>query len=206
MLRALSMLCLLVSLLTLSTSAQDVPTTLSPYSAAPLAPNPPTTRLHPLLTHLSHTNVTTAADINPGQLNLFNLTRPEGQRFFYLYVPSTYGQNKTGMPLAIFFHGYSANWQQGVYLNITRVAERMGWLLAFPQGTLSVQNYLGWNAGSCCIFNATSIVDDVQFARLAVRAIESAVLVDARRRYAMGWSNGAMMSEFEHNDRLVLSA
>ena len=185
-----SLLCLLTLLLTVSVSAQNVAPSPIIGLGAPLAPSPPDTYLHPLLSTINH-----AADIVPGQLNQFNLSRPEGQRTFYLYVPSYYGQNKTGMPLALFFHGYSGSWQQGVGFNMTDVAERMGWLLALPQGTLSIQNYLGWNAGSCCLFNDTSIVDDVEFTRMAVRAIESAVLVDARRRYAMGWSNGAMMSE-----------
>ena len=130
----------------------------------------------------------------PGQLNAFNFTRPEGIRQFYLYVPSTYRPNQaTGLPLALYFHGYAGNWQQGPYLGMSAVAERLGWAIAYAQGTPSTENKLGWNAGACCLFNASSIVDDVQFARTAVRMIESAVLVDATRRYAMGWSNGAMM-------------
>ena len=200
MLYMLTFLCLLVTLLTVS--ALPVPASpLLPFDT-PITPTIPTasTFTHPLLATVNDATATAvnAADaIKPGQLNLFNLSRPEGARFFYLYVPSTYGQNKTGLPLAFFFHGYGGGWLQGVQLNLTDVAERMGWLLALPHGTPAMPepHYVGWNAGSCCIFNETSIVDDVMFTRLAVRAVESAVLVDARRRYAMGWSNGAMMSE-----------
>ena len=194
-------LCLfgLLALLALSTaSASTAPSALLPFNV-PLAPNPPTSRIHPLLSDpplVARLNTSSAADIVPGALNYFNISRPEGDRIFALYVPSTYDpKNRTGLPLVFFFHGYSGNWQQGVYFNISAVAERMGYLLALPQGSLSVQNQPGWNAGSCCLFNETTVVDDVAFTRAAVRAVEAVILVDARRRYSMGWSNGAMFSE-----------
>jgi len=38
-------------------------------------------------------------------------------------------------------------------------------------------------------------VDDVMFTRTMVRMIEEAANIDPTRRYAMGWSNGGMMSE-----------
>ena len=191
MVSALTLLCLLVTLFTVT--AHTAPYSPLDNFGAPLAPNPPTNYIHPLLSTIHHT--TTTRDIQPGQLNQFVLKRPEGERTFYLYVPTWYGKNTTGLPVALFFHGYSGSWQQGVSLNMTDAAERMGYLIAFPQGTPAITGYLGWNAGSCCLFNVSSIVDDVEFARQAIRAIESAVLVDASRRYAMGWSNGAMMSE-----------
>ena len=194
----LSLFCLLFALSTVHVSAQDnLAFLLSEYNA-PFAPDPvPSDFEHPLLTTVNYATLASPTDIQPGVYNVFNFSRPEGLREFYLYVPNSYGQNKTGMPLAVFFHGYSGSWFQGVYLNLTDVAERMGWLLALGQDTPSnsTYGYLGWNAGSCCLFNQSTTVDDVQYARQLVRTIEAATLVDASRRYALGWSNGAMMSE-----------
>lgn len=144
------------------------------------------------------------SDIQPGQLNYFNLSRPEGTREFYLYVPSTYTATApTSYPLALYFHGYGTGpplqngYHQGIYLNMTADAEKAGYLIAFPNGTPSQQGFLSWNAGRCCkSFNATMpYVDDVAFTRAMVKLIEASVRVDSTRRYAMGWSNGGMMSE-----------
>ena len=199
----LSVLCLLVTLFTVASALNTVSPLDQPFSFNPdyIPPAPITPYIQNLLSSINYATATASsptevtAAIIPGQLNAFNLSRPEGTRTFYLYVPSTYGQNKTASPLAFWFHGYNGGYQQGISLNITLVAERMGWLVVFPQGSLSTQNMPGWNAGSCCLFNLSSIVDDVTFTKLMIRTVESAVMVDARRRYTMGWSNGAMMSE-----------
>ena len=125
----------------------------------------------------------------PGQLNPMNFTRPEGLREFHLYVPSTYSSS-TAYPLSFYFHGYQGDWMQGVQLNMTRDAEQLGYLLIFGQGTRASTGQRGWNGGVCCLFNATTNVDDVAFARTAVKMVQAAVNVDSSRIYTMGWSNG----------------
>ena len=199
----LTLLCLLITLLTITASALNPPPNpLIPFDAPSfLPPASTTTYIHPLLSTINYATATASpsevtAAIQPGQLNAFNVSRPEGTRIFYLYVPSTYGQNRTvAHPLAFFFHGYGGSWQNGVSYNITNVAERMGWLLVLPQGWPGQSALLGWNAGRCCGFNASTIVDDVTFTKIMIRTVQSAVLVNPRRRYSMGWSNGAMFSE-----------
>jgi polyhydroxybutyrate depolymerase len=45
------------------------------------------------------------------------------------------------------------------------------------------------------VYNASSIVDDVEFTRQALQLIKKTVNVDPERVYAMGWSNGGFMTE-----------
>jgi poly(3-hydroxybutyrate) depolymerase len=130
--------------------------------------------------------------LTPGMLNAFNFTRPEGLRQFHLYVPSAY-TNASAWPLSFYFHGYQGDWRQGVQLNMTRDAEELGYLLIFGQGTPASTGQLGWNGGVCCLFNASSIVDDVAFARTAVKMVQAVANIDAQRIYTMGWSNGPLL-------------
>ncbi len=125
-----------------------------------------------------------------------NFSRPEGQRFFYFYVPSTYTPSNP-LPFIVYFHGYSSNWTQGVLLNHTVDAETNGYIIAFGEGTPSAEarHFLGWNAGTCCLFNTTIPVDDVTYAKMVVRLAGERVAIATDRVYAMGWSNGGLMVE-----------
>lgn len=134
----------------------------------------------------------------PGHLQRFTFMRPEGEREFYLYVPKAYNSSKA-WPLVLFLHGYSGDYTQGVVVGVP-AAERYGYLLAFGQGTPAAVPPafpLAWNGGVCCKFpNETSaVVDDVEYARVVVRMASSAANVDARRVFAMGFSNGGFMAE-----------
>lgn len=132
-----------------------------------------------------------------GELNgPVNFTRPEGERLFYYYVPSTYDPSKE-YPLIIYFHGYSGYWGQGVDFNQTVDAETNGYVIAFGQGTPSSSppHYLGWNGGRCCLFNSSAVVDDVIYARTVVQLVSERVSIAKDRIYAMGWSNGGFLTE-----------
>ena len=136
-------------------------------------------------------------DIIVGGMNgPVNFSRPEGERLFYYYVPSTYTPNKS-LPFIIYFHGYGGNWTQGVTFNQTVDAEANGYIIAFGQGTPSaeIRHSLGWNGGTCCLFNTTVPVDDVTYAKMIVRLASERVAIASNRVYAMGWSNGGYMVE-----------
>ena len=136
-------------------------------------------------------------DLFVGGLNgPVNFSRPEGERLFYFYVPSTYTPNKP-LPFIIYFHGYGGNWSQGVLFNQTDDAETNGYILGLAQGTPSAEtrHSLGWNGGTCCLFNTTIPVDDVTYARMIVQLARERVAIASDRVYAMGWSNGGYMVE-----------
>ena len=167
----------------------SIPQRISPF------PPSPSIYTHPLLATINYATATSPSDVQPGQLNYYNFSRPEGTREFYLYVPTTYSE-KSAWPFTFYFHGYSADYRQGIELNMTTDAEAAGYLIAFGQGTLTtVADYLGWNGGECCLFNDSSTVDDVEYARMALSMVQSAANIDPTRQYAMGWSNGAFMVE-----------
>lgn len=125
-----------------------------------------------------------------------NFSRPEGERLFYYYVPSNYTPSKP-LPFIIYFHGYGGNWSQGVSFDQTDDAEANGYIIAFGQGTPSAEtrHSLGWNGGTCCLFNTTIPVDDVTYAKMIVQLARERVAIAPDRVYAMGWSNGGYMVE-----------
>ncbi len=136
-------------------------------------------------------------DIVVGGMNgPVNFSRPEGERLFYYYVPSTYTPSKP-LPFIIYFHGYSGDWTQGVKLNQTVDAENNGYIIAFGRGTpnSAPPHYLGWNGGRCCLFNPAILVDDVTYAKTVVRLVSERVAIATDRIYAMGWSNGGFLGE-----------
>ena len=121
------------------------------------------------------------------------------------YVPRTYTASKA-WPLAVFYHGYVASWMQGAYLfNMTMDAERAGYLLIFAQGSPGLAG-LAWEAGLCCLFNESSLVDDIAYTRTALDLARTAVNVDSDRVYAMGWSNGGHSQLVPHAQRIPTAA
>jgi poly(3-hydroxybutyrate) depolymerase len=125
----------------------------------------------------------TSNDIVIGGMNgPINFSRPEGERFFYFYVPSTYTLDKP-LPFIIYFHGYNRSWIEGVTYNQTVDAETNGYIIAFGQGTPSAEltHPLAWNGGTCCLFNTTIPVDDVTYARMIVRLASERVAIATNR-------------------------
>jgi len=52
-----------------------------------------------------------------------------------------------------------------------------------------------WNAGTCCLWDYPSPVDDVAFSTSALNIAQLAVNIDPNRIYSFGFSNGGFMSE-----------
>jgi poly(3-hydroxybutyrate) depolymerase len=85
-------------------------------------------------------------------------------------------------------------------LNMDAEAERDGFVVAYLDGTriarLLPAAMLGWNAGGgCCGLPAREGVDDVAYIAAAVRDLVSRHGIDPARVFAMGHSNGAMMTQ-----------
>ena len=179
-------------------NAQPALHIITPSVPPPITPQPhyrtKHTYTHPLLATINYATATSPTAVQPGHLNYYNFTRPEGVREFYLYVPTTYNTQST-YPFTFYFHGYSADYRQGIAQNMTVDAEAAGYLIAFPQGTPATTGYLGWNGGECCLFNDSTTVDDVEFTRVALATVRKAVNVDDTATYAIGWSNGGFMVE-----------
>lgn len=108
-------------------------------------------------------------------------------RRYVLYVPASY-TGQTPVPLVLDFHGLFLNGaQQRALSGYAELAEREGFIVAFPDG---IDN--AWNIGPCCTFSRS--VDDVGFARALVAKLQSEGCIDPKRVYAAGYSMGGGMS------------
>ncbi len=110
-------------------------------------------------------------------------------RTYILHVPSSY-DGKTPVPLVLDFHGLGGSgMQEESSSGYRQVADREGFLVAFPDGIDSA-----WNIGPCCTNSRD--VDDLGFAKGMVQSIASDGCVDLLRVYSVGFSMGGGMSHF----------
>ena len=116
---------------------------------------------------------------SPLVLNI-SFPRPEGTRWFYLFLSSNVQPSPTlSVPLTFSFHGYGGTAASAlVGSGVQAAADAAGWAVISGQGTLGPSptaptNY-GWNAGTCCTFQQTGAPvyepDDVAFTTTALTA------------------------------------
>jgi polyhydroxybutyrate depolymerase len=106
-------------------------------------------------------------------------------RRYFLYLPSTWHRGRPA-PLVLVFHGGGGR-ASGIapHTGFSRLAEREGFVVAYPQGLNG-----RWNDGRG--YAATH--DDVGFMRALLDTLERELAIDPRRVYATGISNGAMFA------------
>jgi polyhydroxybutyrate depolymerase len=106
-------------------------------------------------------------------------------RAYLLDVPSGY-RSAHPVPLVLVFHGAGGRAQGFArHTGFSAVAEREGFVVAYPQGLER-----RWNDGRG---NGTPH-DDVGFVRVLLDTLQEELGIDPRRIYATGISNGAMFS------------
>jgi poly(3-hydroxybutyrate) depolymerase len=94
-------------------------------------------------------------------------------------------------PLVVALHGWrSRPAALAASSGLAAFADAHGVLLAYGVGLRG-----SWNAGSCCGPVAAAGVDDVAYLADVVAAVTARHLVDRRRVYVLGFSNGGMMAE-----------
>lgn len=106
-------------------------------------------------------------------------------RRYFLYLPSTWHRGRPA-PLVLVFHGGGGR-ATGIapHTGFSRLAEREGVVVAYPQGLNG-----RWNDGRG--YAATH--DDVGFVRALLDTLGRELSIDPRRVYATGISNGAMFA------------
>jgi polyhydroxybutyrate depolymerase len=143
-------------------------------SAAPAAPTPGPTPAS-----------TASAQSSPARGRV-SLDRPEGRRDALVVHPASAGP---GAPLVLVMHGSGGTAEEMDGLGFDALAARDGVVVAYPQGQDTT-----WNAGGCCGSAAAHRVDDVGYLNALVATLATRDGVDPARVYALGFSNGAMMS------------
>jgi polyhydroxybutyrate depolymerase len=99
---------------------------------------------------------------------------------------------KTPLPVVVALHGATMNGpMMASFSGLNRKADEAGFLAVYPNGTGKNSSFF-WNGGSGPA--AQDKVDDVAFIDAVLDDLGRAYPVDARRVYATGMSNGAMMA------------
>jgi len=107
-----------------------------------------------------------------------------------VHVPAVADVADTSLPLVLMFHGWTSSAEDEVArTGLSVKAESAHFIVAYPRGIGG-----SWNAGHCCGEAMLRGIDDVGFVRALIDEIARSVCVDRARVYAMGFSNGAMMS------------
>ncbi len=129
-----------------------------------------------------------------------------GGRSYRLYVPSTLPDGP--VPLFVALHGGTGWGDQFAATNrIENLAESNGFIVAHPEG-VALPSARGrvWNGGMCCGVAARENIDDVAFIETVIDDVEAVHDIDGSRVYALGHSNGGIMSyrlACELSDRIV---
>ncbi|MFC4947069.1 alpha/beta hydrolase family esterase [Pseudonocardia sp. GCM10023141] len=111
----------------------------------------------------------------------------DGDRSAIVHHPA---RARRGAPLVVVLHGSSGSGQaMQAELGWDALAEREGVVVAYPDGIGHA-----WNAGRCCGRASTSSVDDVRFLDALRAQLVQTDGIDPTRVYAVGFSNGAMMT------------
>jgi polyhydroxybutyrate depolymerase len=124
------------------------------------------------------------AVVPPGE-SLRTIAVGASPRTYLLHLPSTYRAGRPA-PLVLVFHGGGGR-ARGIapHTGFSRLADREGFVVAYPEG-------MGgrWNDGR----GIAASHDDAGFVRTLLDTLGAELSIDPRRVYATGISNGAMFS------------
>jgi polyhydroxybutyrate depolymerase len=110
-------------------------------------------------------------------------------REYVVHVPRIGSIPETGIPLVIYIHGGGGTAQAAYGDGIDVASDRHEFLLLIPVGINKSWNGGSWAGGSCC-----GTQNDVKFFSTMIDEVSHDYPVDSRRIYAMGISNGGLMT------------
>jgi len=122
------------------------------------------------------------------------------KREYLLYIPPNLN-NRENLPVIFNFHGYGDQALQ--FFNQTdliEISDNNGVVLVYPQGSYLPDGGSHWNAApsssSSTSFVNKSSTDDIGFFKALFEEINQDNLIDLKRVYVIGYSNGGMFSHF----------
>ncbi|MDA1019820.1 MAG: prolyl oligopeptidase family serine peptidase [Bacteroidetes bacterium] len=112
------------------------------------------------------------------------------ERQYLIYIPNSYNE-QSKLPLMINFHGFGGEVNDHLaYTDMRSLADSENFILIYPQGS-ELGGYSHWNATLNGGDNK-STVDDLGFVEALINLHSD--IVNLKRVYAVGYSNGGMMS------------
>jgi polyhydroxybutyrate depolymerase len=123
-----------------------------------------------------------------------NITVGKDTRSYLIHLPTDFDKTKR-YPLVLAFHGGGGNGEQ--FMKASRwndKSDEAGFIVVYPNGTGRFARMLTWNVETCCGYAQKKNVDDVTFINALLDDLIKQYPIDAKRVYATGMSNGAMIS------------
>jgi polyhydroxybutyrate depolymerase len=115
-------------------------------------------------------------------------------RTYLLHLPRNYHAQKA-WPVVLVLHGaFGTAGRMERESGFSELADRAGFVVAYPNGIGLFGHLQHWNAGHCCGLAEMERVNDVGFLRYVVHEVSSRVHIDRQRLYVVGYSNGAMLA------------
>ena len=135
------------------------------------------------------------ADFLPAGNHTITFSHAGRERSAIVHVPP-HAAKKRMLPVILNFHGGGGHGAgQQDYSLMDRLADHETFLGVYPEGTGRLAHrLLTWNAGTCCGFAAINNIDDIGYVRALIGELAQRVVIDRRRVYATGLSNGGMMA------------
>ena len=123
-----------------------------------------------------------------------NLHTGSYQRRFLLHLPAGYSGSRP-YPLLVVLHGaFSGALEMEKWSGWSRLADREGFIVIYPEG-IGILGFLQhWNAGHCCGKAAEADWNDTAFIQEAIDGMRKEYAVDTHRIYMVGFSNGGMLA------------
>ncbi len=116
------------------------------------------------------------------------------RRSYFVHVPAG-SDGTTPLPVVLALHGaFSTARKFERESGLSRLADREGFLVVYPQGIGLGDLFRHWNSGHCCGKARKMNLDDVGFALAAVDDVARRNPVERSRLYVVGHSNGGMLA------------
>ncbi len=132
-----------------------------------------------------------------------------GGRPVLLHVPNS-RRPETPAALVVVLHGYTGEAAGAVdFFGLLPLSDRLGFLVAAPQGTTDSEGHTFWNAANACCNFTGSQVDDSSHLSQVIATVVAGQRVDPGRVYVVGHSNGGFMASrlaCEHADQVAAIA
>ena len=143
-----------------------------------------------LLINCSDETDVLGTEILPGSTSTQKINHDGLERQYLIYIPNSYNE-QSKLPLMINFHGFGGEVNDHLaYTDMRSLADSENFILIYPQGS-ELGGYSHWNATLNGGDNK-STVDDLGFVEALINLHSD--IVNLKRVYTVGYSNGGIMS------------